>query len=178
MPDTAGPWKPIRLPKEWQELGVTWVRTRVVIPAAWKGLGLRLNLGPVDDRDTTFFNGRRIGSTDGWDKPRNYLIPQDAVAWDRENEIAVAVDNVFAGGGLYRGPLELAAGEPAPTRPWFAAPAQEDEVRRAPPGPGRAAAAASPDGRFITACCVTKTAGRLPCGESITIRKAGSSTSR
>ncbi|MGO8747184.1 MAG: hypothetical protein ACLQNE_14455 [Thermoguttaceae bacterium] len=135
VPDTAGPWKPIRLPKEWQELGVTWVRTRVVIPAAWKGLGLRLNLGPVDDRDTTFFNGRRIGSTDGWDKPRNYAIPQDAVAWDRENEIAVAVDNVFAGGGLYRGPLELAAGEPAPARPSFAAPAQEDEVRRAPPGP-------------------------------------------
>jgi hypothetical protein len=134
MPDRTGPWKSIRLPKEWQELGVTWVRTRVVIPEAWKGLGLRLNLGAVDDRDVTFFNGRRIGRTDGWDKPRSYPVPEDTVAWGRENEIAVAVDNVFAGGGLYRGPLELAAGESTTARPSFADPAPQDEVRRAPPG--------------------------------------------
>ena len=38
------------------------------------------------------------------------------VAWGPENEIAVAVDNGFAGGGLYRGPRELVAGESLSTR--------------------------------------------------------------
>jgi hypothetical protein len=130
----TGPWRPIRLPKEWQELGVTWIRTRVVVPEAWKGLPLRLDLGPVDDRDLTFFNGRRIGQTDGWDKPRSYAVPPESVAWGRENEIAVAVENVFAGGGLYRGPLELAAGPWASLAHGFADPRPQDEARRAPPG--------------------------------------------
>jgi len=134
-PDSAGLWKPIRLPKEWQELGVTWVKTKLVVPEAWKGLQLRLNLPAIDDRDMTFFNGRRVGRMDSWDTPRNYAIPEDAVAWGRDNEIAVAVDNGFAGGGFYPGPLELVAGNSAPVRPTFANPARSDEARRAPPGP-------------------------------------------
>ena len=134
-PEQGGSWKPIRLPKEWQELGVTWVRTRVVVPEAWQELGLRLNLGAVDDRDITFFNGRQIGRTDGWDKPRSYAIPRDTVAWGRENEIAVAVDNGLAGGGLYRGPLELVAGESLSARSSFADRTTQDEARRATPGP-------------------------------------------
>ena len=135
VPKKAGPWRPIRLPKEWQELGLTWVRTHVVIPAAWQGLTLRLNLGAVDDRDVTFFNGRRIGSTDGWDNPRCYAVPQEVIAWGGDNEVAVAVDNIFAGGGLYRGPLELLAGDSPSAHPSFADSGPQDEVRRATPGP-------------------------------------------
>lgn len=132
-PDNTGTWKAIRLPKEWQELGVTWVRTKLLLPDAWRGLDLRLNLGPVDDREVTFFNGRRIGRTDSWDKPRSYAVPQNAVNWGRENEIAVAVENGFGGGGVFPGPLELVAGGTASAHPAFADPGRSEESRRAPP---------------------------------------------
>ena len=46
-PEQGGSWKPIRLPKEWQELGVTWVRTRVVVPEAWQELSAELGAVPV-----------------------------------------------------------------------------------------------------------------------------------
>lgn len=134
-PESAGTWKPLRLPREWQETGVTWARTRVTIPAAWKDLGLRLNLGPVDDRDITFLNGKEIGRTDGWNKPRSYAIPGEAVVWGGENEIAVAVDNGFAGGGMYGGPLEISVGDSRPTHPSFADRTTQDETQRAKPGP-------------------------------------------
>jgi hypothetical protein len=106
-PQAAVPWKPLRLPKLWQELGVTWVRSRVRLPAAWRGRTLQLDIAAVDDCDATFFNGRAIGKTDGWDTPRKYRIPADMVRWDQANEICIAVDNVNAGGGIYRLPLEL-----------------------------------------------------------------------
>ena len=106
-PQAAVPWKPLRLPKLWQELGVTWVRSRVQLPAAWRGRTLQLDIAAVDDCDATFFNGRVIGKTNGWDTPRKYRIPADLVRWDQANEICIAVDNINAGGGIYRLPLEL-----------------------------------------------------------------------
>ena len=56
------------------------------------------------------------------------------VAWGRENELAVAVDNGFAGGGLYRGPMKLAAGNSVAFRSSFADPAPQEKARRARPG--------------------------------------------
>ncbi len=134
-PESSGTWNTIRLPKEWQETGITWVRTRVTVPEAWKDLGLHLNLGPVDDRDITFFNGKEIGRTDGWNKPRSYAIPNEAVAWGSENEIAVAVDNGFAGGGMYSGPLEITAGDSHSIRLSFADRTTQAEAQRARPEP-------------------------------------------
>jgi hypothetical protein len=46
-PEQGGSWKTIRLPKEWQDLGVTWVRTRVVVPEAWQELSPELGTAPV-----------------------------------------------------------------------------------------------------------------------------------
>lgn len=133
VPQATEAWKPRRLPKLWNELGVTWVRTRVTVPEAWKGRELRLSFGAIDDRDVTFFNGRRIGHTDGWDRPRSYVIPPNAVAWGQENEVVVAVENTNAGGGVYRGPLELSADASPSSRPSFAWPETQEEIRRAQP---------------------------------------------
>ncbi len=135
LPPSSATYKPIHLPRLWQALGVTWVRTRFMIPASWRDKALRLKLRAIDDADACFLNGREIGRTQGWDKQRDYAIPPDAVRWGEQNDLAIAVDNVNAGGGVYRTPLLLTVGD-APETGWPFAPAvQQREAERAPPGP-------------------------------------------
>jgi hypothetical protein len=137
-PSQAVAWKPLKLPKHWPELGVTWVRTRLTLPAAWRGCKLQLDVAAIDDNDATFFNGRQIGRTAGWDARRKYQIPAEMVRWDRPNELCIAAENIFAGGGIYRLPLELrpadvpASGSPDPL---LAEGTAQDESQRPRPGP-------------------------------------------
>ncbi len=135
LPPASASWKPTFLPRLWHALGITWVRARFVIPSAWRGQKLRLKLRAVDDADVTFLNGRQIGRTNGWDVQRDYPIPPDVVRWGRQNELCIAVDNVNAGGGIYRTPLLITASD-APTADWPFAPAVlQPEAKRAPAGP-------------------------------------------
>ena len=73
--------------------GVAWYRFRVEIPAAWSGKPLTLQLGVVDDLDTTFFNGEQVGVT-GEDTPRywavrrQYPVPPNLVRFGAEKVIA------------------------------------------------------------------------------------------
>jgi len=55
--------------------GTAWFRKPVEVPAALEGKSLRLHLAGTAKHDETFFNGEKIGETDGWDKPRSYLVP-------------------------------------------------------------------------------------------------------
>ncbi len=102
-----GIWTPRVVPHTWEDLGVTWVRTRVWIPEAWRAKSLVLDIGAIDDADVTFINGVSIGATEGWDRRRTYAIPPHVIRWDAENELCIAVDNRHAGGGLTRLPLAL-----------------------------------------------------------------------
>jgi beta-galactosidase len=102
----------VTLPSPWEDFGGSWLgadgeavfRKVVRIPAAWEGKELRLSLGPVDDFDTTYFNGVKIGSTDAgtpnfWSKPRVYTIPAELVKQGRA-VLAVRVFDHFGGGGI------------------------------------------------------------------------------
>lgn len=114
----ATSWKATNL----KENVFAWYRLKIVIPAsikaaAEKGHGIRLNLGKIDDVDQTFFNGQLIGQTGSlppqyvtkWDAERNYVIPETAVLWDRENVIAVRVFSADIGGiGMYDGKYHYA----------------------------------------------------------------------
>ncbi|MBN1344804.1 MAG: hypothetical protein JXQ73_19075 [Phycisphaerae bacterium] len=134
VPPGSVTWTPAHVPSLWQELGVTWLRTRPVIPEAWRGRPLQLRMRAIDDADRTFLNGRAIGQTTGWDQQRAYGIPQDVVRWGQSNELQIAVDNVNAGGGLYRTPIVITVGE-AVEGVWPFPPAvMEAEQRRAPVG--------------------------------------------
>ncbi|NCQ32556.1 MAG: hypothetical protein GW802_34980, partial [Armatimonadetes bacterium] len=128
-------WKPIRLPKLWEEEGLTWVRTRFVVPAAGKAETLRVRLRAVDDGDVTFVNGHEIGRTMSWDAQRDYPVPPDAVRWGEENELCIAVDNPNAGGGVYRVPLLLTVGDTLPAASVFPEAAMQEESERARPTP-------------------------------------------
>jgi sialate O-acetylesterase len=100
----ASAWKPMALPQHWEKVaelgsfdGLVWFRRQVDVPAAWAGKDLLLELGPIDDRDTTF--GRNL--------------------------VAVRVLDTGGGGGGYGqpGPLRLSrpggAGKPvALAGPW------------------------------------------------------------
>ena len=102
--------------------GVIWHRTTVTLTAAQAGGEATLALGPVDDLDITFVNGRKVGGGQGWDRPRIYAVPP-GVLHEGRNVIAVGVLDTGGGGGLW-GPaadkaLTLSDGSSvALGRPW------------------------------------------------------------
>ncbi|MEW6360467.1 MAG: hypothetical protein AB1696_29320 [Planctomycetota bacterium] len=134
LPPSTAEWKPIRLPKMWQELGVTWIRTRLSIPASWRDEKLSLLLKAVDDNDATYLNGKEIGRTNGWDVQRSYVLPTDGIRWGEKNELCIAVYNGNAGGGIVRTPICIVAGELPEAPDLFPPAVLQKEADRAAPG--------------------------------------------
>ena len=106
-------WKQMNLPQYFETAGLdidgaVWFRKQVEVPPSWTGKDLVLNLTPIDDYDTTYFNGTRVGgigreTPDSYAKPRRYTVPGRLVHAGR-NLIAVRVfdsagNGGFAGGG-------------------------------------------------------------------------------
>jgi sialate O-acetylesterase len=84
--------------------GLVWLRATVRLTRAQARQAARLELGPVDDFDTTWVNGRFVGGQEGWQTPRSYAIsPGSLRAGD--NLIAVGVLDTGGGGGAW-GPAE------------------------------------------------------------------------
>lgn len=104
-------WKTIKPNLVWEEQGfkdydgIAWYRKRVVIPSSLKNQldqgVLVLALGTVNDDDQTFFNGKLIGETAGYNIPRRYCLAESQIHWDAENVIAIRVTDVSNGGGMY-----------------------------------------------------------------------------
>lgn len=84
--------------------GVVWFRTEVTLTATQARQPATLSLGPVDDMDVTFVNGRQVGALAGWDAPRDYPMPPGTLKPGR-NVIAVRVVDTGGGGGLW-GPVD------------------------------------------------------------------------
>jgi hypothetical protein len=118
-------WAVRRLPSMWQEVGVTYLRARLFVPAWWRGRNVVLRLRAVDDQDVCYLNGVEIGRTQGWDAPRSYTVEPQAIQFGKDNLLCIAVNNTYAGGGIYRTPsffgVDIPA-EPAPPPPHLAAP--------------------------------------------------------
>jgi sialate O-acetylesterase len=116
-------WRAVPVPATWSGGGLerfdgaVWYRRVVDLPAAWEGRGLELALGPIDDMDTTWFNGRRIGGheSDGQHQtPRRYEVPGELVRAGA-NVIAVRAVDTGGPGGIYGRPEQLTlsvAGDP------------------------------------------------------------------
>ncbi len=89
--------------------GVVWFRKEVDIPQSWEGKSLQLNLGPIDDRDVTFFNGVKIGGIEevgNWQQVRKYTVPGELVKTGKA-VIAVRVIDTQGGGGIYGKPDQV-----------------------------------------------------------------------
>src|SRR5689334_1001841 len=104
--ETAG-WKTMEQPGIWSgELanfdGVLFLARRIEIPAEWAGKELVVELGAIDDMDTTWLDGERIGGmerTGAWSTPRSYRVPA-RLAKAGEHELVIRVLDTGGYGGL------------------------------------------------------------------------------
>jgi sialate O-acetylesterase len=109
--DDSG-WPKMTLPAYWEQAGVPdydgtmWFRRKVIIPAAWAGRDLKLNMRSIDDYDVSYFNGSEVGHTESFFYTRSYTIPGSLVKAG-ENTIAVRVVDNGGLGGINNGPLQL-----------------------------------------------------------------------
>ena len=102
-------WPVMALPVFWQNAGLkfngcVWFRHTLDVPAEWAGHDLTLNLGVVDDFDTTYFNGQVVGVTprgtpEAYKLLRRYVVPGSQVKAGK-NVIAVRVFDQFGEGGF------------------------------------------------------------------------------
>jgi len=114
-------WPSMTLPMFWQSAGMrfngcVWFRRTLDVPAAWAGRDLTLNLGAIDDFDTTYFNGEKIGATlrgtlNAYQVQRHYPVPGSLVKAGK-NVITVRVFDQFGDGG-FSGPTALMTAETA-----------------------------------------------------------------
>ncbi len=113
--DDSG-WPEMKLPVLWERTalgefdGVVWFRKQITIPAAWVHRDCVLELGPIDDMDATFVNGRKVGGYERegfWNAERVYPIPGGLVD-STLLRIAVRVIDNGGGGGIYGRPASMA----------------------------------------------------------------------
>jgi sialate O-acetylesterase len=108
-------WATQTVPNNWGTIdlagfdGIVWMRRTIEIPESWSGQDLILRLGPIDDQDTTYFNGVEVGghhTLNSWTTPRTYRIPGDLV---RKGEAVIAVEVYDSGGagGLFGDPEQM-----------------------------------------------------------------------
>lgn len=104
-------WQAMTLPQVWENVlgavdGHIWFRKSVTLPASAAGQKGTLHLPAVDDADVAYVNGRRVGTTYGWDRPRRYELSADLLR-EGENCIVVRVEDTGGGGGIWGDAGEL-----------------------------------------------------------------------
>jgi len=109
-------WKTMDLPQAWERAGIDmdgsmWFRRHVKLPAVGRNQELTLSLGPLDDFDTTYFNGVQIGQTGQetpgwWSFPRVYKVPAKLLR-PGDNVIATRVFDQWGAGGFTGRPEQL-----------------------------------------------------------------------
>ena len=98
-------WPSIKVPGLWEnslaELdGTVWLRKNFLLNADDAGQTATLELSMIDDRDETFINGVKVGSTNSYNLKRSYTIPASLLK-EGKNVIAVKVVDTGGGGGIY-----------------------------------------------------------------------------
>jgi len=97
-------WGDAKLPTVVEDLattsddGVYWFRKIVDLEKVSSDYIFSVSEG-IDDMDATYFNGKEIGSTVGWNTPRKYTIPKELIK-QGENLIAVRITDTGGGGGF------------------------------------------------------------------------------
>lgn len=76
------------------------------VPPTLAGKDLILRLAKIDDEDVTYFNGKEVGRTSGYDTQRTYTVPGKLVKAGK-NLISVEVTDFEGGGGIYGDAADL-----------------------------------------------------------------------
>ena len=114
---SSADWATMKLPQFVETAGLKmdgaiWFRREVDVPDAWVGKELELSLAAIDDADTTYFNGKRVGGI-GVETPNSYMVQRRyKVSADLvkpgKNVIAVRVFDSAGEGGFGPGKMALA----------------------------------------------------------------------
>jgi sialate O-acetylesterase len=106
-------WKNMELPALWESAGlygldgIVWFRKEFELPGDIASKGIVLYLGPVDDSDITWINGKKVGETkDKYNEERIYEVPADILK-PGINVVTVRVEDTGGGGGLYGKPDQM-----------------------------------------------------------------------
>lgn len=99
-------WAEIDPAKTWEESGyptidgIAWYRKTIELTADQAKKANEINLGTIDDNETTWVNGLKIGSTKQYNEKRVYAVPANTFK-PGKNVIAIRVEDNGGGGGLY-----------------------------------------------------------------------------
>jgi len=102
-------WPAMEVPSYWYGTtldnfdGIVCFRREFTLPASLSGKDLILELGPIDDMDDTYINGKKIGETlltGFWGTDRIYKIPAGLMT-PGLNVLTVYVIDNMSGGGIY-----------------------------------------------------------------------------
>jgi sialate O-acetylesterase len=99
-------WKEIQAPLIWESAGyptldgVAWYRMEINLSANEAAAKAILSLGPIDDNDETYINGKLVGKTNKYDFPRQYSL-EPGVLKEGKNIICVRVIDTGGGGGFW-----------------------------------------------------------------------------
>lgn len=105
-------WPELNEPQVWEQQslatfdGIVWLRKTIFLSAKNIKEKAILELSKIDDNDITFFNGIKVGSTNQWDSPRKYEIPE-GILKEGKNVISVRVVDNGGDGGIYGNPENL-----------------------------------------------------------------------
>ncbi|MDH5822534.1 sialate O-acetylesterase [Luteimonas sp. RD2P54] len=143
-PPALGPWEQWGVPELADYDGMVWYRASARLSAAQAAQDAVLVLGPVDETDMTWVNGRGVGSAYDPGRAREYPLPAGLLQAGDNSVVVNALDTYRAGG--LGGPgsaqyLRLADGSRVPLRDWRyrAAPGNDWP----PPAPWQSAAGMS-----------------------------------
>lgn len=114
QPDAALDWKPVPRIAAWEDWGVAaladyngmmWFRNAVMLTPAQAAQAATLSIGPIDDTDQSWVNGRPVGSGGNPGTPRHYALAAGMLTAGR-NTITVNANDVYAKGGM-AGPADI-----------------------------------------------------------------------
>lgn len=120
-PAGLGDWRTYGDPELSSFTGLLWYRTRITLTAAQAKTATSLSLGPINQVDETWINGRAIGNTFGYETERTYTLPP-GVLHAGENSLVINVVSTYGPGGLLsRGvvpSIKLSDGQPVLLSKW------------------------------------------------------------
>lgn len=119
-------WKEVAVPDDWKkapagEKGFLWYRTKVAVPADWRGRKVELVVEAVDDAREIFVGGRKVGGLgefppayrSGLGETRRMTIPADAIAFGGQTPLAIRVCTIESRSGFNVAAPVLIAGDQA-----------------------------------------------------------------
>jgi sialate O-acetylesterase len=111
----ASKWPTMNIPGYWADEylghvnGVVWFRKEIDVPASMTGKPAQLLLGRVVDADSTYVNGKFVGSVSYQYPPRIYDVPKNLLKPGKNIITVRVINNIGRGGFILDKPYQLSA---------------------------------------------------------------------